>query len=153
VKADTGDATLDAVLDAAQRARTAADACLRKDGLSVPRYKLLRSLEAGSLSMREVSDALGISPRTVTDLIDGLEERGLVSRTPHASDRRVTLLTLTEDGRAALVQGRRRIREVTARSVQGLSAEDRRTLIELLAQVHTAPAAAEREPAGVRTGP
>jgi DNA-binding MarR family transcriptional regulator len=103
--------------------------------------------------MREVSDALGISPRTVTDLIDGLEERGLVSRTPHASDRRVTLLTLTEDGRAALAQGRRRIREVTARSVQGLSAQDRRTLIELLARVHAPPATAEREPARTRTGP
>jgi DNA-binding MarR family transcriptional regulator len=136
VKADTGDETLDAVLEAAQRARHAADARLRGEGLSVPRYKLLRALEAASLSMREVSDALGISPRTVTDLIDGLEERGLVVRTPHGSDRRVTLLTLTDEGRTALAQGRRSLRELTARSMQTLSTEDRRALIALLARVH-----------------
>jgi DNA-binding MarR family transcriptional regulator len=152
MKADTGDETIDAVLDAAQRARSAADACLRQDGLSVPRYKLLRALEWGSLSMRAVSDALGISPRTVTDLIDGLEERGLVTRTPHSSDRRVTLLTLTEAGHAALVQGRRRIREVTTRAVQGLAAEDRRALIALLARVHPV-AGATPEPASARKGP
>ena len=87
---------MDAILYAAHRIRTAADAALRDHGLSLSGLKLLKALAGGDRSMREVSQVLHVSPRTVTDLIDGLEARGLVVRGPHPSDRRVTLLHLTE---------------------------------------------------------
>jgi DNA-binding MarR family transcriptional regulator len=104
VRPDTGNDLVDAVLHAAHRIRTAADADLRKGGLSLPGYKLLKALAREDRSMREISDVLHVSPRTVTDIIDGLEARELVVRCAHPSDRRVTLLHLTEAGAVRLAE-------------------------------------------------
>jgi MarR family len=41
------------------------------------------------------------TPRNVTGLVDALEATGFVSRTPHPSDRRATLIQLTKKGVAA----------------------------------------------------
>ncbi len=62
--------------------------------------RLLRALEVGgSLTMTDVSQALGITQRRVTALVDALTEDGLVVRHPNLADRRSTLLKLTEAGR------------------------------------------------------
>jgi DNA-binding MarR family transcriptional regulator len=45
--------------------------------------------------MRALSDALGVSPRTVTGLVDSLEADGWVTRSPHPADRRATIISLT----------------------------------------------------------
>ena len=50
----------------------------------------------GPTSQRTVADALGVTPRAVTGLVDGLVESGHVSREPHPGDRRAALVTLTE---------------------------------------------------------
>src|SRR6202012_1519984 len=100
VRPKTGSDAVDAILYAAQRIRTATDGVLREHGLALSGLKLLKALGEGDRSMREISQVLHVSPRTVTDMIDGLEGRGLVARCAHATDRRVTLLRLTEAGRA-----------------------------------------------------
>jgi len=41
---------------------------------------------------------LRVSPRSVTDVIDALEQRGLVERAPDPADRRATVVTLTASG-------------------------------------------------------
>ena len=52
--------------------------------------------------MRQLCDDLGTTPRAVTALVDGLESEGLVRRVAHASDRRATVVELTEAGRQSL---------------------------------------------------
>lgn len=52
----------------------------------------------GPMVQRELSDALGRTPRHVTSIIDALEEKGHVARGPHPSDRRAWLISLTDDG-------------------------------------------------------
>ena len=42
---------------------------------------------------------LRVAPRSVTDVLDALEERGLVERAPDPADRRATVVTLTASGR------------------------------------------------------
>jgi DNA-binding MarR family transcriptional regulator len=42
---------------------------------------------------------LQVHPTSVTNLIDGLEKLGYVERTPHPSDRRTTLASITARGR------------------------------------------------------
>jgi DNA-binding MarR family transcriptional regulator len=37
-----------------------------------------------------------VTPRNITALVDGLEEEGIVRRLPHPTDRRATLIELTE---------------------------------------------------------
>jgi DNA-binding MarR family transcriptional regulator len=45
---------------------------------------------------------LGISPRTVTGLIDALEADGWVTRSPHPDDRRATIIAITPAAESAL---------------------------------------------------
>jgi len=54
--------------------------------------------------MRTLSQALGVSPRTVTDLVDALEADGWVTRSPHPTDRRATIIALTTSAEAVLAR-------------------------------------------------
>lgn len=56
----------------------------------------------GALPMHELASALLSSPSGMTRLVDRIEFSGLVHRTPHQSDRRVTLVVLTDTGRELL---------------------------------------------------
>jgi DNA-binding MarR family transcriptional regulator len=79
-------------------------------GLTFARYETLMLLyftRTGALPMGKIGARLQVHPTSVTNLIDGLEKDGLVQRTPHPSDRRTTLATITPEGR-------RRVDEATA---------------------------------------
>ncbi|HEX4248735.1 MAG TPA: MarR family transcriptional regulator [Pseudonocardia sp.] len=135
MRPDTGNELVDAILHAAHRVRTAADANLREGGLSLPGFKLLRALATEDRSMREVSDILHLAPRTVTDIIDGLQGRGLVVRRPHPSDRRITLLHLTEAGATRLAEATEGADEARDAAIADLDEDERATLRRLLARV------------------
>jgi DNA-binding MarR family transcriptional regulator len=131
----TGSDVVDAILHAAHRVRTGADTSLRADGLSLPAFKLLKALAGQDLSMRAISEILHLSPRTVTDMIDGLQGRGLVARWPHPSDRRVTLLHLTSDGARQLTDATVGADQARDAAIAGLTAAEQRTLRGLLERV------------------
>jgi DNA-binding MarR family transcriptional regulator len=138
MKPRTGNDVVDALLYAAHRVRNAADATLRDRGLSLQSYKLMRALEHSDHSMREVSEILHISPRTVTDMADGLETRGLISRGPHPLDRRVTLLHLTEDGGHQLAAAAALAEQSHNGALAGLTQQDQQVLRRLLDRVASA---------------
>jgi long-chain acyl-CoA synthetase len=48
---------------------------------------------------------LGVTPSTVTSVVDGLVTRGLVDRSSDPSDRRRVVLSLTDDGSDAVARG------------------------------------------------
>jgi DNA-binding MarR family transcriptional regulator len=76
----------------------------REYGIGFARGRVLWALDAsGPVLMRALSQALGISPRTVTGLVDGLEADGWVTRSPHPDDRRATIISLTPAAESALV--------------------------------------------------
>ena len=75
----------------------------REYGMGFARGRVLWALqESGPVVMRALSQWLGISPRTVTGLIDALEADGWVTRTPHPDDRRATIITLTPAAQTAI---------------------------------------------------
>lgn len=75
---------------------------LRERGLTRPRAALLWLLHRrGPMKQRELAEALRVTPRNVTGLLDGLQATGFVAREPHPTDRRATLVTLTEMGAEA----------------------------------------------------
>lgn len=77
----------------------------REYGMGFARGRVLWALgDSGPVLMRALSQALGISPRTVTGLVDGLEADGWVTRTPHPQDRRATLISLTPAAESALAR-------------------------------------------------
>ena len=75
---------------------------LEEFGLTFARYEALMLLyfsRAGSLPLGKMGDRLQVHAASVTNLVNGLERDGLVVRTPHPSDRRTTLATITPRGR------------------------------------------------------
>ena len=64
-------------------------------------------LREGEHTMGELAAAEKVQPPTVTRVIKGLEERGLVVRTPVPTDGRQSRVALTDSGRALLLANRR----------------------------------------------
>lgn len=73
-----------------------------RDGLTEARARLLWVLRGGPVTQRELADALAVTPRNVTGLVDGLVATGYVARAPHPTDRRAVLVTLTDTGTTLL---------------------------------------------------
>lgn len=96
---DRQEQALDLVLEVTTLLADDMRRAFERDGLTPSRAHLLWVLQQrGATSQRALADALGVTPRTVTGLVDGLEESGLVVRRPHPTDRRSTLVTFTEAG-------------------------------------------------------
>jgi DNA-binding MarR family transcriptional regulator len=49
--------------------------------------------------LSDLAEALHIAPRSATEVADGLQDRGLVERTPDPGDRRAVILRPTDEGR------------------------------------------------------
>jgi DNA-binding MarR family transcriptional regulator len=72
---------------------------ISKAGTTPARARLLAALQCqGSRKMSELGTEMDVTPRNITKLVDGLEAEGLVTRKPHPSDRRATLVCLTDRG-------------------------------------------------------
>lgn len=84
------------------------------------------------ISQRELADRLGAVQSRVVALVDRLEQAGLVTRTRGTVDRRTQLLNLTDPGRALLGALRTAAEAQEAALTDGLDAEQRATLFELL---------------------
>ncbi len=68
-------------------------------GLTRSRTEVLWVLHhRGPSTQRTLADAMGVSARNVTGLVDALVATGFVTREPHPTDRRAALVTLTEHG-------------------------------------------------------
>jgi len=105
--------------------------------LSGPRLRLLLAVEeAGRLRMGDLAEDLGITARTVTTLVDALEKEGLLVRLPDPTDRRATLLELTDRARAQFEQVRSLQMELGEELVAPLDLQQRRQLLDLLGRLN-----------------
>src|SRR5215831_13573967 len=82
----------------------------------------------GAMTPGELAEHEKVQPPSMTRVIAVLEERNLVLRSPHLTDRRQVILTVTEEGRAVVQRVRRRKDAWLARRLAELTAEERATL-------------------------
>lgn len=83
----------------------------------------------------ELAAHLRVAPRSVTDVVDALEQRGLVGRGPDPSDRRATVVSLTPAGRR-LVEEVDAARRADAEALFGrLGDRDRASLRRILTRL------------------
>ncbi|HKA60146.1 MAG TPA: MarR family transcriptional regulator [Gemmatimonadales bacterium] len=69
----------------------------RQAGLTGPQVRVMASLvRRGNMTLSELSRTLGLSHSTASGIVDRLEARGLVRRSPDARDRRRTSLAVTD---------------------------------------------------------
>jgi DNA-binding MarR family transcriptional regulator len=98
--------------------------------LTVAQLSALTSLRlAGSMTPRELAEVERVRPPTMTKILGKLEERGLVGRTPHPTDRRQVVIAPTGQGRAVLAGFERARHTWLARQLADLPSEDRQTLL------------------------
>ncbi len=84
--------------------------------LSPHQARALRVIdERDGIRLSDLAESLHIAPRSATEVADGLQERGLVERTPDPRDRRAVILRPTDEGR--------RVREEVGRARAADSAE------------------------------
>lgn len=70
--------------------------------LTIQKYRVLSHLTRGPASPSELADRLSVRPPTITRLVDGLVDRGLVERRPDDTDGRRSVHVLTRKGIATL---------------------------------------------------
>lgn len=111
------------------------------------RIAVLLTLADGPLTMGELADSLNVDPPNATVIIDQLENRGLVRRTPHPEGNRRKLVALTGTGREAAGQAS----EILARppaAITGLAPEDLAALDRILTHLARTASAADDRVAG-----
>jgi DNA-binding MarR family transcriptional regulator len=108
-------------------------------GLSRAQARVVRLLADGPLRMAAIAERLAVVPRTVTDLVDGVEAAGLVERRPDPGDRRSSFVALTADGRRLLDRLETARRESAEQAFGQLDPADRALLLRLLRDLACEP--------------
>jgi DNA-binding MarR family transcriptional regulator len=97
--------------------------------LSLNQLAVLGTLwRRGPLSVGELAAAERVQPPSMTRTVNCLCDLELVTREPHASDRRQVVIHLSEAGQAVLAEDRRRRDAWLARRLVELTPEERRLL-------------------------
>jgi DNA-binding MarR family transcriptional regulator len=113
---------------------------LRPFGLTLTGFRVVMMLRVsgGALTPAEIADRLGSARATVTGVLDSLEKRDLVRRTPHPDDRRRLHVAITDDARRLLDTLLPTYFADERQTVDGLDPAGQEALVELLGRVQAA---------------
>lgn len=117
---------------AARRLQRGAKEALAPLGLSGSQARLVRLLADGPLRMSVIAERLAVVARTVTDVVDGAELAGVVSRRADTADRRSIFVELTPAGHRLLDQLDAARTESAARVFGVLTGPQRNQMLALL---------------------
>ncbi|HLR27592.1 MAG TPA: MarR family transcriptional regulator, partial [Ruania sp.] len=121
------------LMHAARQMRRSWAHSIHQWGLSPHQAIALRTADAeegGRVS--DLARRLRIAPRSATEVVDSLEERGLVRRSPCPEDRRAVLVEVTEDGREMARQIERARADARAAVFDRLTSSEQQELRHLL---------------------
>ena len=131
--ADTADSLSDAFRSVARRLRQASAESLARWDLTPSQFRALRVLmRHDPMRPSELAEHLRIAPRSTTEVLDGLEAKGLVERRPDPQDRRATLVVPTERGTELAATIRAAQGNESERVFDQLSPTDRAHLARIL---------------------
>ena len=119
-----------------EQTRTVFESTARRFELTPPQARALLELEQPA-PMRAIADRLRCDASNITGIADRLESRGLITREPDPTDRRVKRLVLTDRGRQARAELERAAHNSPAMAT--LTPHERTTLRRLLTKMSTAP--------------
>jgi DNA-binding MarR family transcriptional regulator len=122
----------------ARRLRSAAMAAFAAYDVTPSQVRAIRVLDQhGGVRSKELAEHLKIAPRSATEVVDALEAKGLVRRSPDPDDRRAVVVALTDRGRE-LSEEVRRARGVESEKMFGrLTKADRDDLARILGKLQS----------------
>lgn len=91
----------------------------------------------GSMTQRELTERLDIQPGSASEIIKKLEAAGYIVRTANESDRRTADISLTEAGKAQVLEYDTQREAQASKLFSTLSAEETEQLLALLEKVST----------------
>lgn len=95
--------SLDLLLEISELFRVDMARAFEGTALTTARTHLLWVLaDMGPSTQQALADAMRVSARNITGLVDALEDAGFVRRAPHPGDRRATIVSLTEVGETTM---------------------------------------------------
>jgi MarR family transcriptional regulator, lower aerobic nicotinate degradation pathway regulator len=102
-------------------------------GLTPVQYAVLQSVHnVPGVDQRTLAGTIGQDTSTTGGVLDRLEARGLLQRSPSADDRRVRLLTLTHAGQDLLAQAIPSMQRAQERMLQPLPKRERAEFMRML---------------------
>jgi DNA-binding MarR family transcriptional regulator len=120
----------------ARRLRAAAMTAFAAYDVTPSQVRAIRVLAAradgGGVRSSELAQRLRIAPRSATEVVDALEAKGLVARTPDPGDRRAVLVALTDRGRTLADEVRRARGAESEKLFDRLTSTDRAHLARIL---------------------
>jgi DNA-binding MarR family transcriptional regulator len=91
--------------------------------------------EHNQCSIGRLADIGVIERSNLSRIVDGMERAGLVAKFDRRSDKRETLVSVTEKGRALFAKSLPRVLGYYARFLKGISEEERRVFMTVLRKV------------------
>jgi DNA-binding MarR family transcriptional regulator len=143
----TGLEVAERLISAAHRLKQFANAQLASSRTSVPRTRLLAAVQSRpGQRMGDLAARLDITGRTLTVMVDALEQEGLLARKVDPGDRRATRLELTPAGHRFVRQAAEVRDEIWDQAVAALTPAERQQLVHLLSRLApgTDPACGDR---------
>ncbi len=102
-------------------------------GLSLPQMKAMHIVFLGKKSsMKEVADALHITPPSVTSLVNSLVKMGFIKRVHDRKDRRQVILSISPSGMKMLRKAFRFMEVRMEDIIKHLSKEDKSHLVRIM---------------------
>lgn len=123
-----------AIIRLARELRTALDQRFAPLGVTSQQAGLLIHVFTGQAAARGLADLLGTDSAGVTRLLDRLEAKGYLTRSPDASDRRAIQVALTDAGRALIPHLPGVFEEVAADLLRGMRSDRVAGLIDSMLQ-------------------
>ena len=104
--------------------------------LTPPQFAALAKLaDVGETSQNQLGTLIAMDAATVKGVIDRLKARGLVSLSKHEGDKRRLLVSLTPQGRDAVLSLIPKAQAITEETLAPLSSKEATTLLKLLAKL------------------
>jgi MarR family transcriptional regulator, 2-MHQ and catechol-resistance regulon repressor len=107
-----------------------------KSGLNITEFSVLEVLfHKGQQTIQQIGGSILVSSSSMTYVIDKLEQRGLLRRSPCPEDRRVIHVTLTQTGTELMEEIMPKHHEMVDSMFESLTEDEAEGLVELLKKV------------------
>jgi DNA-binding MarR family transcriptional regulator len=107
-----------------------------RERLTMPQLRCLQAITAdGTALTTQLARQMNVAVPTMTSMIDGLTERGLVERHPDPVDRRQVRIVMTDEGRAVLARYQGIVHMRLRRLLSHLTAAQKKRLLAAMEDV------------------
>ena len=116
-----------------------AESHMHEQDLTPQRVRVLLHLKKyGSCKMSDLRDALGVTATNVTALVDALEKNNMVQRHAHPTDRRTTMIAITQYAEQRLMESCGEFKDRVSALFSEFSIGEQEQLVQSLTHVYGA---------------